>query len=92
MEKDTKVLSVVESKDIKKDFFSPRFFSDDTGEIVTGILSQVREKGDAVLREYAATFDKCPLTGFCVDGEDIRLQGEALKKDNPALYEALAYS
>lgn len=54
----------------------------DVGETVSSVLSDVRMKGDAALREYTKKFDKVELTDFEVSEEEFK---KALSEIGPEL-------
>jgi len=62
--------------------------SQDVRAIVTGVLDEVRAKGDEALREYTARFDGVELASpLALSGETLR---RALETSSPNLVEALS--
>lgn len=59
---------------------------EDVAKIVSAVLSDVRTKGDATLREYTAKFDKVELANFEVSEEEIQ---QALSSISPELLDHL---
>jgi histidinol dehydrogenase len=59
---------------------------EDVAKIVSAVLSDVRTKGDAALREYTAKFDKVELANFEVSEEEIQ---QALSSISPELLDHL---
>jgi histidinol dehydrogenase len=84
---------------IKIDRFNEDFLSgmktadDDTVcETVRTIIRRVRKEGVAALREYGARFDHVTIEKFEVDDLVVLAAYERLKRENPALYNALQFA
>ena len=58
----------------------------DVSGIVSDIIANVREKGDAALREYSEKFDRATLTSLEVTDEEIE---EAFAKTDPGLLDVM---
>lgn len=61
-------------------------------ETVRGIIGRVRESGAAALREYGIRFDHAELEKFEVDAPVIRAAYERLRREEPALFDALSFA
>ena len=91
------VIQMVSAKDVPASFYEPRVFSDElTGgnvtSVVSDILTQVRQNGDAALFQLSAKFDKCELDSLQISAEDLLDAEQSLKNENPDLYNALCRS
>ena len=54
---------------------------EDVSAIVAGILSQVKERGDAALKEYEQNFDHCTLSELAVSEAEIEEAMASLEED-----------
>lgn len=85
-------IKIISAKELSPDFFEPRTFIDDTAGIVAGIISQVRQEGDAALHQLAAQFDSAAPSRLEIDAANLTAAAENLRKTRPELYDALCYS
>jgi histidinol dehydrogenase len=60
-------------------------------ETVRGIIRHVRESGAAALREYSAQFDHVELKTFEAAAPVVRAACERLRREEPALFNALMF-
>lgn len=85
------MIKIVEAKDIDKIFFEGRDFADSL-EVVKTILADVKNSGDAALREYGAKFDVCSPEKFEIDFSELERAAKKMQAENPALYDSIVYS
>lgn len=85
------MIKIVEAKDIDKKFFEGRDFADSL-EVVKTILADVKNSGDAALREYGAKFDVCSPEKFEIDFSELECAAKKMQAENPALYDSIVYS
>lgn len=85
------VIRTVKSREIPDSFYSIRRL-EDAVEVVRGILSSVRDRGDEAVRECASRFDRANPASFEVDPAMLADAEQKMKKDKPALYDALCLS
>lgn len=64
----------------------PTFDNSQLRDLVSGLLQQIREGGDKVLRELEAKFDHCTLTDLQVSADEF---AEARRVIDPALADAI---
>ena len=79
------------ASEVEKDFFAPRDFSG-SAETVRAVIDDVKKRGDAALRDYGKKFDTASPSSFSVPEDELRAASEKLKRERPALYDALSYS
>jgi histidinol dehydrogenase len=61
-------------------------------ETVRGIIRHIRKGGAAALREYSARFDHVELETFEVAAPVVRAAYERLRREEPALFDALTFA
>lgn len=85
------MIKIVKASELEKEFFEGRDFGGSI-DVVKDVLSDVKKSGDKALREYGAKFDVSSPATFEVPKEELEAAAQKLKRDNPALYDALCHS
>lgn len=86
------MIRIQRADEVESAFFAPRVAASQNREAVRAILDGVREKGDAALREYSLKFDGTSPDRFELPREALEGSARRVRKENPALYDALCYS
>ena len=77
--------------EVEPAFFDGRDFGGSI-DVVKEVLSDVRKRGDAALAEYGARFDVSAPAALEIPQSELKAAAEKLRRENPALYDALCYS
>lgn len=85
------MIRVITQDSIPRSFYENTFF-DDIAQNVRYIINNVRQRGDAALKEYCKKFDKVELNSFLIPNDLIEEAYNHLKNTNNALYDAVCYS
>ena len=85
------MIKIVKASELEKEFFEGRDFGGSI-DVVKEVLSDVKKSGDKALREYGAKFDVSSPATFEVPKEELEAAAQKLKRENPALYDALCHS
>ncbi|MBE6349636.1 MAG: histidinol dehydrogenase [Spirochaetaceae bacterium] len=89
----TEGIAIISSQDIPASFYgSGRLSSKELSDTVRSVLTEVKEKGDTALHQYAQKFDKADPTTFEISQEAMKMAAEKMQQEKPDLYEALCYS
>ena len=85
------MIKIQNANEIESSFFeSSNFF--ESSKTVQEIISDVKLRGDAALKEYSKNFDAVEISSFEIKRDDILYCAEKLKKEKPKVYDALLYS
>jgi len=84
-------IQILDSSDIPASFYSPNRLADGL-EAVPVILEQVRKRGDAAVREFAAKFDRANPETFEIPASVLNEAEDRLKARDRELYDALCLS
>jgi len=87
----TSAIKILDSTDIPDSFYSTNRLADGL-EAVPVILEQVRKRGDAAVREYAAKFDRANPEKFEIPSPVLHEAEDRLKTSDRELYDALCLS
>ena len=85
------MIKIVRASELEKQFFDGRDFGGSI-DVVKTVLSDVKESGDAALKEYGAKFDVSSPASFEIPQEELKAAADKLKIENPDLYRALEHS
>jgi len=72
-------MKIVKASDLDPSFFKPADI--EIPEVVSGIIDDVRRRGDKALREYTQRFDGCAMSTFQVMHEEIQKAQAAVDKE-----------
>lgn len=86
------MIKVITSSQITDDLYKTGRLGTDVHEVVTSIISEVKNHGDEALFSFSAKFDQASPASLLIPESELRQVAEELKKNNPNLYEALCYS
>jgi len=84
-------IQILDSSDIPASFYSPNRLADGL-EAVPLILEQVRTRGDAAVREYAAKFDRANPESLEIPASVLSEAEDRLKAKDRELFDALCLS
>lgn len=85
------MIKIQKINEVEEDFFQFRAFGE-SNEVVTSVLEEVRNKGDAALRIYGNKFDVSVPQTFEVPQEELKAAAEKLKIQRRDIYDAIVYS
>lgn len=85
------MIKIQKYSEVEADFFKGRAFGD-SNEVVSSILTEVRNRGDAALRLYGNKYDVSVPANFEVSQEDLKKAAEKLQLENREVYDAIVYS
>ena len=85
------MIKIQKYSEVEEDFYKGRTFSD-SNEVVSSVLTEVRNRGDAAHRLYGNKYDVSVPADFEVSQEDLKKAAEKLKLENREVYDAIVYS
>ena len=85
------MIRIQPAAEVEADFFDGRDFGASI-DIVKDVLSDVRSRGDAALRDYGAKFDVSAPATLEIPLAELKAAAEKMQAEKPELYKALTYS